>query len=81
MRGSDEKLCFSGKERGKVWKVSMKMIMNDENDWDCNVEEDAVEGPVVCVCREEEVLQALDEMKTGRSPGPSKVSLELIFAS
>ena len=34
--------------------------MNEENDWNCNVEVDAVEGPVFCVSREE-VLQALNE--------------------
>ena len=39
--------------------------MIEENDWDCNAEEDAIEGPVVCVSREE-VLQALIEMKTGK---------------
>ena len=33
------------------------------------MERDAVEGPVVCVNREE-LLQALNEMKTGRAPGP-----------
>ena len=55
----------------------MEQIMNEENDWDRNVEGDAEEGPVVCVSREE-VLQALNEMK---SPGPSEVSLELIAAS
>ena len=49
MRGFDGKLCFSEKERGKVWKDYMKMIMNEENDRDHNVEGDAVAGPVVCV--------------------------------
>ena len=44
------------------------------------MEGDAVEGPVVCVSRED-VLQALSEMKTGKAPGPSKVSLELIAVS
>ena len=44
------------------------------------MEGDAVEGPVGCVSREE-VLQALNEMKTGKSPGPSEASLELIAAS
>ena len=44
------------------------------------MEGDAVEGPVVCVSREE-VLQALNEMKTGKVPGHSEVSLELIAAS
>ena len=54
--------------------------MSEENDLDHNVEGDAVEGPVVCVGREE-VLQALNEMITGSAPGPSKVLLELIAAS
>ena len=54
--------------------------MNEENDWDRNVEGDAVEGPVVCVSREE-VLQALNDIKTGKAPGPSEVSLEMIASS
>ena len=41
------------------------------------MEGDAVEDPVVCVSRED-VLQALNEMKTGKASGPSEVSLELI---
>ena len=55
----------------------MERIVYKENDWDHNMEGDAVEGPVVCVSREE-VLQALSEIKTGKNPGPSEVSLELI---
>ena len=51
MRGSDGKLRFSEKERGKVWMDYMERVMNKENDWDRNVEGDAVEGPVVCVSR------------------------------
>ena len=51
MGGCDGKLCFSEKERGKVWKAYMNRIMDDRNDWDRNVAEDAVEGPVVCVSR------------------------------
>ena len=45
------------------------------------MEEDAEEGPVVCVSREKDVLQALSEMKTGKDPCPSEVSLELIAAT
>ena len=44
------------------------------------MEGDTIEGPVVCVSREE-LLQALNEMKTVNAPGPSEVSLELIAAS
>ena len=47
MKRSDGKLCFSEKERGKVWKDYMERIMNDENYFDRNVEGDAEEGPVV----------------------------------
>ena len=57
----------------------MKGIMNEENDWDHNEEGDAVEGQVVYVSREE-MLLALDEMKTGKAPGPSDVSLVFISA-
>ena len=41
----------------------MERIMNEENDWDRNVDGNAVEGPVVCVSREE-VFQTLNELKT-----------------
>ena len=58
----------------------MDRIMNEENYWDHNVEGDAVDGPVVCVSREE-VLQALNKIKTGKAPRPSQASLELIAAS
>ena len=62
MRRNYVKLCFSKKERGKFWKDYMERIMNEENDWDHNVEGDAVEGSVIFVSREE-VLQALNEMQ------------------
>ena len=44
------------------------------------MEGDAVEGPVDCLSRDD-VLHALNETKTGKYPGPSEVSLELIAAS
>ena len=45
----------------------MERIMNEENDWDHNVEANSVVGVVVCVSREE-MLQALNEMKNRKSP-------------
>ena len=54
--------------------------MIEGNDWDDNVEGDAVEGTVVCVGREE-MLQAFNAMKTGNAHGPSEVSLELVTPS
>ena len=42
--------------------------MNGMNDWDHNVEGDAVEVPVECVCRDV-VVQALDDMNVGKTIG------------
>ena len=58
----------------------MERIMNEEIDWDHNVEGDAVDGPKDCASREE-VLQASNEMKTRKATGPSEVSIEVIAAS
>ena len=44
------------------------------------MEGNSVEVTVVCVGREE-MVQVLNEMKTGKAPGPSDVSLELITAN
>ena len=77
MRGSDGKLCFSEKERDKVRKDYIERIMNEENDWDHNVDGDAVEGSLVCVGRGQ-VLLALSHMTTVKAPGPSEILLELI---
>ena len=56
----------------------MERIINEENEFNL-VERDVV-GAVVCVSREE-MLQASNEMKTGKASGPSEISLELIAAS
>ena len=44
--GSDSRLNFSKKDRGRVWKEHMERIMNEENEWHQNVQADLVEGPV-----------------------------------
>ena len=40
----------------------MKQITNKENDWDHNVEGDAVEGPIDCIGRDK-LVQALKEIR------------------
>ena len=80
MRGSDGRLNFSEKDRGRVWKKHMERIMNEENEWDQNVQADLVEGPVKRVSREE-VVKALGKMKAGKAAGPSEVSVQMIAAS
>ena len=61
---------FREKDIGKVWKEHMERIMNEENEWDQNVEADlAVSGPVERVSREE-VVKAMGELKAGRLLDP-----------
>ena len=54
--------------------------MNEENEWDQNVQADLVEGPPERVSREE-VVKALGKMKAGKAAAPSEVSVEMIAAS
>ena len=53
MRGSNGRLNFCEKDKGKGWKEHMEKIMNEENEWDQNVKAELVEGPVERVSREE----------------------------
>ena len=80
MRGSDGRLNFSEKDRGRVWKEHMERIMNEENEWDQKTEAEVVEGPIKRVSQEE-VVKAMGEMKAGKAAGPSGVSVEMIVAS
>ena len=74
MRGSDDRLNFSEKDKGEVWKERMEKIMNEENEWDQNVKAELVEGQVKRVSREE-VVKAIREMKAGKAAFPSEVSV------
>ena len=58
----------------------MEKIMNEENEWDHVVETDLVEGPVEKVARNE-IVEAMQSMKSGKATGPSEVSVEMIVAS
>ena len=80
MKGSDGRLNFSEKDRGRVWKEHMERIMNEEYEWDQNVQADLVDRPVERISREE-MVKALGKMKAGKAAGHSEVSVEMIAAS
>ena len=44
MRGSDGRLNFNEKDRGKVLKEHMERTMNEENEWDQNVKKNCWKG-------------------------------------
>ena len=58
----------------------MGKIMNEENQWDHMVETDVVEEPVEKVARNE-IVEAMQKMKSGKATGPSEVSVEMVVAS
>ena len=58
----------------------MEKIMNEENKCDHMVENDVVEGPVEKVARNE-IVEAMQRMKSGKAIRPSEVIVEMIVAS
>ena len=78
LRGGDGRLGFI-KDRAKIWKEPMEKIMNEENNLDRMVETDVAEGPVEkLVCNE--IVEAIQSIKSGKATGPSEVSVEMIVA-
>ena len=80
MSRNDGQLCFSEYENSRVWIDCIERFINEETDWDYDMEKYAAGGPVDCVGRHK-VVHALKEMKAGTAPAPSGVLLELIAAS
>ena len=80
MRGSDGRLGFVEGDRTKIWKEHMEKIMNEENEWDRMVEADVVERPVEKVARNE-IVEAMQNMKSGKATRPSEMSVKMIVAS
>ena len=79
MKDKDGRLVASEKDRGKLWKKHMEKTMNVENEWDQMVEVDMVEGPGEGVT--DEVMEAMNKMKLGKTAGPSEVNMDMIIAS
>ena len=75
----DGRLVVSEKDRGKLWKEHMEKIMNVKNEWDQMVEADMVERPVEEIT-DEEVMEAINKMKLGKTAGSSEVNMDTIIA-
>ena len=71
---------FTKEDRAKIWKEHKEKIMNEENEWERMMETDLVEGPVEKVVHDE-IVEAMQKMKSGKATGPSEVSVEMIVAS
>ena len=79
-RGRDGQLGFIEEDRAKILKEHVEKIINEENEWDNIVETDVVEGLVEKVARNE-IVEAMQKMKSGKATGPSEISVGMIVAS
>ena len=71
---------FIEEDKAKIRKEHMEKIMNEENEWDRMVEINVVERPVKKVACNE-IVEAMQRMKSGKVTEPSEVSVEMIVAS
>ena len=74
------KLCMDERERARVWKNHMEEVMNEENEWDGDVEVDVTHGPIEKVMMEE-VEKVVKEMKLRKAAGVLEIALEHIKTS
>ena len=80
LRGRNGRLDFIGKDRAKTWKEHTKKIMTEESEWDQIVETNAIEGPVEKMARNE-IVEAIEKIKSGKAAGPFEAGVEIIVAS
>jgi hypothetical protein len=80
IRNEMGKMCYGERERSEAWKMHMEKVMNEENEWDGEVEADVVQGPIDRVT-EGEVMRAIKAMKMGKAAGVSEIAAEHVVAS
>jgi len=51
--------------------------LNEENDWNKELKKEIVEGPCEKISSED-VLEAVKLMNSGKSPGPSGITVDLL---
>ena len=79
LKDKNGKLVIGEENMKKEWKNFMEKLLNEENEWDGNVEGDKIEGPLQAISYEE-VDKALRKMKCGKAAGPSGVMSDQLKA-
>ena len=74
------RLSFIEEDRAKIWKEYKEKIMNEKNEWDHMIKINVVKGPVEKVASNE-IVKAMQKMKSGKATGLSEVSVVMIVAS
>ena len=79
LRDDEGNLVTGDENLKKQWKKYMEKLLNEENEWDGNVEAENIEGPIREISYEE-VEKAVRKMKLGKAAGPSGVMADHLKA-
>ena len=79
LKDADGNIVIDSNEIKDDWRQYMEKLLNEENEWDNDIECDVVEGPR-CWIKKEEVKKALDSMKKGKVAGQTRVVTEMLNA-
>jgi len=80
IKDEEGRLCIDAEEKKRAWKTYMEKLLNEENDWNGNVEVGEVDGGVEEITHEE-ITSALKQMKLGKACGISDVCTEFMVHS
>ena len=79
LKDSQGRLILDESGKKRVWKEYMEKLLNEENEWDGEVEAGKKEGSECEICKEE-VEWVMRRMKTGKAAGQSGIVTEMIKA-
>ena len=79
IRGDNGKLVFNNAELLQSWRSHYDRLLNEEFEWDANSLSvvNPVEGPPIFFT-EEMIGKAIEKLKSGKAPGPSGITAEMI---
>ena len=80
VKDKEGKLCIDIEDKKRAWRTYMEKLLNEENEWNGNVEDSQVEGEIDDI-DDVEIITAMKQMKEGKACGISNVSAELLMHS
>ena len=80
MKGDNGELLVSEEQVSDRWREYFEKLLNEENEWNDELSAKYVEGPADMISNEE-VRQAIQDLKVRKAAGPSGVTGEMIKAA
>ena len=77
LKGDNGELLVSEEQVSGRWREYFEKLLNEENEWNDELSAEYVEGPADMIS-EEEVRQAIQDLKVRKAAGPSGIIAEMI---